>query len=209
MHGWLGASEDGANAPPAGAEPGSGAWWAWYLTPTMFRGEDEPVPFIANIVNFLVLAFLIYRFGRKPIGEGLRKRKATIMAAIDEATSIKNKATERLEHYEGELDHLDDKLGALKEQYAHEAEVDEKRIVQDASEARDRLMADAKFRVAQESKSARDELTNKALENALSAAEELVKTRVTKADHDRLADEYLEQISTAIKEQTAPQGASQ
>ena len=67
------------------------------------------------------------------------------------------------------------------------------------------MLADADFRVSQESKSARDKLSSEALEAALAAAEELIAKSLTKADHDRLAKEYLDEIGPALKSATMGQ----
>jgi F-type H+-transporting ATPase subunit b len=208
-HGWLGVNNEKAPHRLAANVP---TWRRvlWSLTPYPYRYENEkdpcdprnqPTPLIAPIFNFAVLAFIIFRFGRKPLVEALRKRKVSIMSEIERAEEIKDKAQDRLDHYESELDHLDEKLGLLREQYAAEAAGEKKAIVKEAGEARDRLMADAEFRVRQEGKVARDELSREAMKQALAAAEELLRQRVTQQDHDRLAEEFLHQIGPALQQQ--------
>jgi F-type H+-transporting ATPase subunit b len=183
-------------------------WWKWRLIPYPWRYENhddhcdprnQPIPLLANIVNLGVLVFLIVRFGRKPVAEALKQRRSGIMSEIEKARAIRTGAQSRLDRYEDDLEHLDEKLAALREQYALEGVREEKRAVRDTGEARDRMMADAEFRVAQEGKTARDELSSEALEAALMAAERLLSTSVTQADHDRLAEEYLSQIGEALK----------
>lgn len=209
LHGWLGVNNDKAVPPPAGAHAGSWDWWAWRLTPYLWRYDNhddhcdprnQPTPLIAPIFNFAVLAFILFRFGRKPLQDALRKRKVSIMSEIESAQDIKDKAEDRLDHFESELDHLDEKLDGLRDQYAAEAADEKKGIVTDAGEARDRMMADADFRVSQEGKVARDELSREAMEKALAAAEALLKERVTAQDHDRLGEEFLQQIGPALRE---------
>lgn len=214
FHGWLGVDNEAAPPMPEGVRAGglpwkNWDWWSWRLTPYPWRYENdkdhcdprnEPTPLIAPILNFAVLAFILFRLGRKPLREALKKRKVTIMREIDQAREIKDKAQDRLDRYESDLDHLDEKLAALREQYAAEAAEEKKTVVQEASEARDRMMADADFRVQQEGRAARDQLSLQAMEDALAAAEALVKERVTQADHDRLAEEYLHQIGPVLKE---------
>ena len=95
----------------------------------------------------------------------------------------------------------DEKLQTLRDQFAAEGEREETRAREDAAEARDRMLADAEFRITQEGKTARDELSREALEAALAAAETLLTSTVSAADHDRLAEEYLEQIGPALKAQ--------
>ena len=157
------------------------------------------MPLIANIINLGALVFIIVRFGRKPIAEALKQRKRTIMSEFDKAADIKRSARHRLDDYEDQLDHLDDKLGALREQYAAEGRHEEERVTTESAERRERMLADAAFRVSQESKTARDQLSRQALEAALAAAEDLIHQTLTQADHDRLATEYLDEIGPALK----------
>jgi F-type H+-transporting ATPase subunit b len=55
-----------------------------FLNHLLFRYENpknhgdprnEPAPFLASVLNFGVLAYILYRFGRKPMAEGLLRRK--------------------------------------------------------------------------------------------------------------------------------------
>lgn len=206
LHGWLGVNNESAEPPPK--PKGSVEWWKWRVTPYPFRYENksdecdprnQPVPLVANVVNLAVLVFLLVRFGRKPMREALEKRRARIMSEVDRAREIMKSAKTRLMRYEDELDHLDDKLAALRQQYLQEGETEEKRLLVELDETRERMLGDAEFRIAQESKQARDELSREALDSALAAAEELLQSSISTEDHQRLCDEYLEQIGTALR----------
>jgi F-type H+-transporting ATPase subunit b len=233
LHGWLGVNNEKAvKAPPRfGGEDwwgqndlfnlGNKAWWAWRLTPHPWRYENhsdhcdpqnQPLPLASNIVNVGVLLFILVRFGRRPMSEALARRKRGIMSEIDKAQGIKKSAKKRLDRYEDELEHLDERLVALRDQYLLEGEHEERRVREEATKTRERLLADAEFRISQEHKTARDELSRRALEDALSAAEEMLERAVTSADHDRLEAEYLDQLDAALRdrEKAAPEkgGAS-
>jgi F-type H+-transporting ATPase subunit b len=215
FHGWLGTKDEigdrndmwkKAVAPPPAK--GSKEWWFWRLTPYPFRYDNhedpcdrynQPVPLFANIINSGVLFFVLVRCSRKPIAEGLAKRKKTIMAEFDKAAEIKRDARQRLDRYEEELEHLDEKLVALRQQYADEGEKEEARVRAHVQQRREAMLADAEFRVVQESKAARDELSRAALHEALAAAEQIVKTSITPEDHARLAREYLDQVSVVLR----------
>jgi len=221
VHGWFGVNNKKAVRRPRipAWDSKKGIWdnlkaqspfWKWRLTPYPYRYENhddhcdphnQPVPLLANIVNIAALIFLLVRFGRKPINEALKRRKKNIMAEFDKAKALKKSARDRLDKYEDDLAHLDDRLLALREQYAQEGELEEKRLREEMASTRERLLADADFRLSQEGKSARDELSREALEGALSAAEKLLLEKVGAADHERLAQEYLDQIGPALRKQ--------
>jgi F-type H+-transporting ATPase subunit b len=212
VHGLLGVNNDKVVAEPR--PKGSGEWWKWRLTPTLYRYENkddvcdpknQPVPLLANIVNLAALLFLLTRFGKKPLAAALEKRKRDITAEVERARAIFKSARARLERHDYDIDHLDDALGAMREQYAAEGDVEEKRVVSEMLEAHQRLLSDAEFRVSQESKQARDELSREALDGALTAAEELLKTSVTSADHDRLCEDFLGELKQSLA--ALPSGA--
>jgi F-type H+-transporting ATPase subunit b len=111
----------------------------------------------------------------------------------------KQAARARLAEYRQELDHLDETLAALRARCADEAQAEQQELARQADQARDRLLADAAFRVEQEARSARDVLSRQAMEQALGAAEALLRTSITEQDRDRLGEEYLRSIRTALR----------
>ncbi len=223
VHGWLGVNNDKAARRPR-VPRWEGNWWnprtwgpnlkaqwpfwKWRVTPYPYRYENhddhcdphnQPVPLLANIVNIAALIFLFVRFGRKPLNDALKRRKKGIMAEFDKAKTLRDDARGRLEKYEDDLDNLDERLVALRGQYAKEGELEEERMGEEMVQTRERLLSDADFRLAQEGKATRDDLSRDALEAALSAAEKLLLEKINVADHDRLALEYLEQIGPALR----------
>ncbi|MBI4956724.1 MAG: F0F1 ATP synthase subunit B, partial [Myxococcales bacterium] len=207
LHGILGVDNEGAPDP---LPPNASGWdrFLWKLKPSLWRYENkddacdprnEPIPLFANLVNFGIFAFLLVHFGKKPVREALAKRKASIMTEIDRAASIRSEAKKRLEHYRGELENLDDTLAELREQFHDEGKAEELRLVEEMGSMRDRMLADAEFRAAQDGKTARDELSRQALEGALRAAESLIGQTITPADHDRLVETYLDHLAAALK----------
>jgi F-type H+-transporting ATPase subunit b len=141
--------------------------------------KNEPPPFLANILNFGVLAFLLYRFGRKPLAEALAKRKQAIMSEIDKATELNQQAEARLKEYQNKLKRLEETLAALKAEHVAQAEIERKNLLIELEERRARMRRDAEFRVEQELKAARVELLQEAL-----------------------ADEYLRSIPVALGSST-------
>ncbi|APR84495.1 ATP synthase F0 sector subunit b [Minicystis rosea] len=178
-----------------------------FLNQLLFRYENEkdpcdpknePPPLLASILNFGVVAFVVYRFGKKPLAEALSKRKQTIMADIDTATKLKEDAEARLEEYEEKLDNIQDKLAEVRAEYAAQAEIEKKHILAEAEERRVRMRKDAEFRIEQELKAARAELLREAVENAVAAAEELVQKQIAAKDHDKMASDYLASIGPSL-----------
>jgi F-type H+-transporting ATPase subunit b len=160
--------------------------------------KNMPPPFLASVLNFGLFAFVIYRFGKKPLGDALVKRKQTIMAEIDTATKLKEDAEGRLQGYEEKLENLEETLTAMRAEHAAQAEAEKKHLLSEAEERRVRMRRDAEFRIEQELKAARAVLLEEAVEGAVAAAREVLAKRTTPADLDRMAEDYLGSVGAAI-----------
>lgn len=170
--------------------------------------KNEPPPFLASLLNFGLLAFIVYSFGKKPIGEALLKRKQTIMQDIDTATRLREEAEERLADYEQKFARIDETLEQLKGELAAQADIEKKFILAEAEERRVRMRRDAEFRIEQELKAARVELLHQAVEGAVVAAEELLRKSTAAHDQERLAKEYLSAIPAALTQGVKLGGAA-
>jgi F-type H+-transporting ATPase subunit b len=160
--------------------------------------RNEPPPYLAALFNFGVLAFVAYRFGRKPLADALERRKQAIMAEIETATQLKAKAEARLEGYEEELENIEAKLAAARAEYAAQAETEQKHILSEAEERRVRMRRDAEFRIEQERKTVREELLREAMIAATAGAEDLIRKKIASADQDRMASDFLAAVVPAM-----------
>jgi F-type H+-transporting ATPase subunit b len=166
--------------------------------------RNEPPPFAAAVVNFAILCFILYRFGRKPLAEALVKRKQSIMAEIDNATRLKEEAESRLAEYEEKLENIHDKLEEVRAEYAAQGEAERRHILEDAEERRDRMRRDAEFRIDQELKTARTELLREAVEKAVAGAEKTLREKLQASDHEKIAEDYLKSIGAAVASSGKP-----
>jgi F-type H+-transporting ATPase subunit b len=160
--------------------------------------KNRPAPFAAAFLNFAVLCFVLYRFGRKPMAEALLKRKKAITAEIDTATGLLQDAEARLEDYEEKIENIEAKLAEVRAEYAAQAELEKKHILAEAEERRARMRRDADQRVEQERKAVRDALLREAVLAATAAAEDLVKKQMSRADQDRMAADYLASVRASL-----------
>lgn len=160
--------------------------------------KNQPPPFLASVLNFALVAWLLVRFGKKPLAEALLKRKNEIMQDIETASTLKEDAERRLDEYEQKLETMEDTLEELRAEFAKQAEQEKKLVLAEAEERRVRMRRDAEFRIEQELKSARAELLQEAVIGAVAAAEALLIKRVNGGDLDRMAEDYLKSVGTAL-----------
>jgi F-type H+-transporting ATPase subunit b len=153
-------------------------------------GKETP-PYLAMLINFGILIAGYYLLGRKPIAAALQNRRDTIAKDIDEAQKMRHEAEERAKIYQAKLEKLEEEVTTAREALVRAGEAERDRIVGEAEAKAERMRKDAEFLVEQELKQIRQDLWKDTVETAVAAAEELLKKRVTPADQERIAEDYL------------------
>ncbi len=165
-------------------------------------GKETP-PFIAMIINFGILVAGYYLLGKKPIMAGLKNRRDTIAKDIEEAQAMKREAEQRAKIYQAKLERVEQEVQLAREALVRAGEAERDRIVADAEANAERMRKDAQFLVEQELKQMRQDVWRDTVEAAVAAAEELLKKRVTSADQERLAEEFLADLGGRTKPSAA------
>jgi len=160
-------------------------------------------PYAFMFVNLLVLLGIYYKYGKGPISEGLKSRRATVAREIEEAKRMQQEAEARAAKYQEKLSHLEAELSETRASLKAAGEGERDRLVREAEEKAARMEKDAAFLVEQELKTLRADLTREAVEIAVAAAEELLRKRITSSDQERLAEDYLAQL--AAKRPSGPE----
>jgi F-type H+-transporting ATPase subunit b len=176
-------TEPPSQAPAAEEEPGRMNWFD-------FSNKEQP-PYAALLINFGLLAFGYYYFGKKPLGQALQNQRDSIAKQIEEAQRMKHEAEDRAKQYQAKLRDLEVELASTRRSLEETGKGERDRIVKEAEEKAVRMQKDAAFLLDQETKQMRFDLQRETVELALRAAEELLKKRVTQADQERLAEEFL------------------
>jgi F-type H+-transporting ATPase subunit b len=182
---WSWAQEEGGRETRHEAESEQPAPMNW----TDFGGRAPP--FLAMLVNFALLAGGYYLFGKKPIAAALQVRRDSIAKDIEEAARMRIEAEERAKKYQAKLESLEKEVALAREALVRAGEAERERIVREAEAKAERMRKDAVFLVEQELKQMRLDLWREAVDAAVLAAEELLKSRITAEDHGRLAEDFL------------------
>lgn len=163
----------------------------------LWREPGTPVPFGALALNAAILYFLLFKFGRKPIGDALRNRKLTIMKGIEDAAKMKAAAEARLAEYQKKLDEIDSEVARIRREMKEQGEAESARILSEAKERRTRMERDARTLVEQELKAARESLLRDTVRAAVKSAEATLTAKIGDGDQQRLGDEYLASIKSS------------
>jgi F-type H+-transporting ATPase subunit b len=151
-------------------------------------------PFGFAILNFIILLWLVARFGRKPFVEHLQSRHATIKKDLEEAAEVNAKARATLDEIAGKLKNLDHEIAEIKANVSRDAALEKERIIKAAEEEAERIVKTADQTMQRELRRAHRRLEIEAVNAAMSAAEKLIRREVNDADRKRLNEEYFAQI---------------
>lgn len=121
-------------------------------------------------LNFLIIAFLIYWYGRKFVPAALRSRTESIQRALEEARAASQDANRRLSEIEARLSKLDTEIASMQAQSEKEAEAEEVRIKQAAEEDIRKVVQAAEQEIAAAAKQARRELMQHTADLAVALA---------------------------------------
>jgi len=168
------------------------------VTPDLlYRAPGTPVPFGALLLNAAILYYLLYRFAKKPISEGLVNRRNAVMRGMDDAARMKRDAEKRLAEYEAKLEHIDEEVERVRREMREAGELERTRILAEARARRERMERDARLLIEQELKAAREALVAETVEAAVRTAKTTLASQINLGDQQRLADEYLAGLKNA------------
>jgi F0F1-type ATP synthase membrane subunit b/b' len=174
----------------------------------LFRPKGMPVPFLGYVFNAFILYAVIYRFARKPVRDGLARRKATIERGMREAAEHKAAAKAQLLDYEQRLATIEEEVERVRRDMRHAGELERARILSDARARRERMERDAKLLVMQEFAAVREALQKEMIRAAMRSARESLTARVKPADHAELAELYLVKLPSVQGLSVARRGST-
>lgn len=153
---------------------------------------------LAFILNFAVLAVVIYLLSRSRIPSMFRSRTATIRRAMEEAGKASAEANRRLEEIEARLARLDQEIAAMHQQAEKEAASEEENLRLAAAQDARRVVEAAEQEIAAAASLARRELKAYAAELSVAMAEKRI--HVDKDTDAALVRDFAEQLGDGMRE---------
>jgi F-type H+-transporting ATPase subunit b len=150
--------------------------------------------FIWRMVNFLVLAGVLYWLLAKKIKSFFADRREGIRQALMEAEQAREEAQQKYESYATKLDKATGEIDEITRMIREQGLSEKERIVEDARKAAEKLKEDTKARMEQEFHKASQSLRVEAVRLSTQMAEELLKKNIQAADHETLVKDYIEKV---------------
>ena len=147
-----------------------------------------------RVMNFLVLAAVLFFLLRKPATQALNGRIQGIRDQLNELEAKKKKAEAKLAQYQERLSLLDKEAEKIIAEYINQGKEAKARILREAEVAATKIEDQARRNIEHEFKLAKEKLQMEILDKALAKAERALKEKITPGDQDRLVDEYLEKV---------------
>jgi F-type H+-transporting ATPase subunit b len=172
-----------------------------------FSNKKQP-PYLAAFINFAIMAGAYAYFGKKPVEAALKARRDDVSKQIEEAQNIKREAEARSKQYAQKLEALTDELTTTRATLVAAGVAEKARIVREAEEKAARMQKDAIFLLNQERRQLQADIQRETVAAALMAAEALLRTELTQADQERVAEEFLATLVARKPGNTARGGVS-
>lgn len=158
------------------------------------HGGADPMDIIWKVVNFAILVFILWKFGRKPLGDFLRMRTETIQKSLEEAREAKELAQRALEQVEEKLKTKDQEIEKIISSAKGSGEREREELIKEGERLSEKLLEQARANIDFELKNAREALKAEAAELAMELAEKKLKERLSDEDRKRLFEEALSKL---------------
>jgi F-type H+-transporting ATPase subunit b len=146
---------------------------------------------IMRWVNFLILAFLLFKFGRTPIMNFLKGQRFDLAREIDALKAEKEAAEAKLKEIENELAASSQRFVEMSERIIREGERRRDEIIEDARLESQMLLESARRKADSKFISAKQRLRSQLVDSAMDMVFERLPAMVTEADNRRMLQEFL------------------
>ena len=147
-----------------------------------------------NMVAFL--AFLGWLIGG-PIRRTLAERHGRIRNEAQEARERRSKAETLAAEIESRLRHLEDEIREIRDRAVTEGERQKQEMIAAAEAEAKKILQNARTEVDNQVRNARHELTEYAGQLASERAEQILREKITDADHKKLFEESVREVEGA------------
>ncbi len=148
-----------------------------------------------QIANFAIFALILVVFLRKPLKTYLQQRKELIEKSIREAQEAKELAQKAFAEVEERLKLKDKEVEDIISFAKSSGEREKERLIEEGERLKVKILKQAKTNIDYEVKRAKEVIKSEAVEAAMELAEEKIRVKMTKDDHEKLFQESLKLIS--------------
>ena len=180
---WLGPAAIAWAAEAAGGEHGGGG----------LISIDKSL--IIQVINFLILLFLLQRLLYRPLVKKMNERTEAIKTSLEEAQRARADAARAQEQNVEQLRAAHAEAASIRAAALKEASEEQRKLLESARAESERIKADMQAQLDAAIRRAREELRREVADLAVGAAEKLVRKSLRDEDHRRIVTEAIGRMS--------------
>ena len=158
-------------------------------------GGSQLLVLAFSAINFVLFVLVLRKYALPAVRDSLRRRRDTIVQALNEARRAKEEAENLRREYEEKLAGLAAEQERLRAQALEAAEREKQRTMEEARRMAERIQSEARLIAQREVEEARRLLRQEVSEQAVRIATDLIRTRLTPADQSRLVQDFVREVN--------------
>ena len=143
-------------------------------------------------LNFVIIAFVLVKFGRKPIKDFFSNRREEIDQQIKKYEQQKEAAEEKIEEAHKMLKNSITRFENVKKRIVEDGEKKKQQIIEDARQESTILLASARQRIEHQIVEARNLIRSELIESAIALAEKRLPEEINAVDEQKLLYHFME-----------------
>lgn len=147
-----------------------------------------------SLINFGILFFILSKFAFPAMKKSLQSREEGIQNAIDEASSLNEKAQILLAETQIKLDNAQKEVSQILTSAKNLAEQNIQKANEEAEKSKHIKIEEAKREIERSKNDAISELRNEVADLVVSATEKILEIKLDKDSHLKLAKEQIEKL---------------
>ncbi len=157
-------------------------------------GHGETQGWLWPIVNFSILAFILYFFGRKPVKEYFQKRTEMIEKSLKEASEARELAQKTLLEVQSRLNNTDSEIEEILQAARKSGEKEKEAVIAEGEKLKEKIIEQAKANIDFELQKAKEQIKSDAALLALELAEKEIREKLGQKEQDALINDYIKRL---------------
>ena len=153
--------------------------------------------FLLRLLNFGIMVAILVKLIKKPASNFFASRRENIEKLLAELEAKKKEAEETSAQYKAKLAVLDEETRGIVAELVAEGEAEKKKIIEAAQKQAEYLKQQGQLAIQQELKAARESLQEEIGEQAVAAAEEILRKNMKAQDQQRLVRDFMTRVVEA------------
>jgi len=157
-------------------------------------GHGVMVDFAWRMLNFIILAYILYKLTWKKMKEFFMGRREGIKTSLEDAVKAKEEAEQRFKEYSERLDKASGEIEGISDMIKAQGAVEKEKLIESARKTAEKMKEDNQARIEQELKKAGNQLRLEASQLAVHMAEEMLAKTVKQDDHEKMVKDSLDRM---------------